>query len=182
MNYEAYLLGYNPVMHDEPIEKRVPNFWRDGYLDDGWSCANLGAKPGDEFFLLRQGGGVADGMKGIVGHGFITTPSYKREIGNQWDPWCVNVRFDALTADFEPPIIPFAHLRTLPRGQHWSPKKSGIGIRPETLSVLHEVWTVRYRDWKKVAPLAAVRASAPSAKNKTISNLGSRQSGTIERR
>ena len=53
MNYEAYLLGYNPRTHVEPIEERVPGFWRDGYLADWWACANSGAKPGDEFFLMR---------------------------------------------------------------------------------------------------------------------------------
>jgi hypothetical protein len=65
-------------MHAEPIENRVTSFWRDGHLDDWWSGTNLGAKPDDEFFLLRQGGGVPDVMKGIVGHGVITTPTWSR--------------------------------------------------------------------------------------------------------
>jgi hypothetical protein len=136
MDYEAYLLGYNPTMHDQPIEQRVSSFWSDGYLDDWWSCANSEAKPGDEFFLLRQG--VPDTMKGIVGHGEITSPTFTMK--NAWDSQVVMVRFDALTADSEPPIISFAQLKSLPGNQHWSPQRAGIGIRPDTLVALRELW------------------------------------------
>lgn len=138
MDYQAYLLGYNPMhkMHKKPIEQRASSFWRNGYLDDWWSCTNSDAKPGDEFFLLRQGVPEPDERDSC--HGEITSPTFIRK--SNWDPQAVMVRFDALTADSEPPIIPFAQLNSLPGDQHWSPQKSGIGIRPDTLVALRELW------------------------------------------
>lgn len=112
---------------------------RTGVFKDNWSLANSAVEPGDEVvFLMRTGG---PRPRGIIGHGFATSGQYEAE---HWKrrgdvEKCADVEFDAINL-IGPPVIPLSVLETLPGQQVWTPRQSGIEIKPDAFVVLRWLW------------------------------------------
>jgi hypothetical protein len=67
----AYQLTYNPAKSQ----------W-DGEKEDWWACYTKKVQPADEVYLLRLGQ-IPEAMKGIIGWGTATTPTYDHEGGRR---------------------------------------------------------------------------------------------------
>lgn len=118
----AYQLTYNPAKSQ----------W-DGEKEDWWACYTKKVQPADEVYLLRLGQ-IPEAMKGIIGWGTATTPTYYRE-----GEWRVDFRLNVAARKHEPPLVPLSTLEQFPGNQSWTHRRSGIEIKPEALEALRRV-------------------------------------------
>ncbi len=139
----AYLIIYGQAQwtQDDIIKGHLryqEDLVRTGVSKDNWSLANSAVEPGDEVFLMRTG---EPRPRGIIGHGVATSGQYEAE---HWKraggvEKCADVEFDAINL-IGPPVIPLSVLETLPGQQVWTPRQSGIEIKPDALVVLRWLW------------------------------------------
>jgi uncharacterized protein (DUF433 family) len=141
----TYLLTWNPrrwpwgdLAHEAGLHRKGKE--TTGY----WSCGNSKSiKPGDRFFLLRQG----QPPRGIVASGRITSAPHG---GEHWDDdkrkkgvpaRYVDLRFEALLdPDKEPPLGVAALTRGPLTKIHWRTQMSGIRVPDDAAAVLEKLW------------------------------------------
>jgi hypothetical protein len=141
----TYLLTWNPARWRwDGLAAEARRVARGRELDDRWGCGNNSRiRPGDRFFLLRQG----KPPRGIVGSGRFTSPPYR---GEHWDEakrekavpaLYADVAFDALLDPARQPPLSVAELTRGPLARlHWRTKTSGIRIAEDAAALLETLW------------------------------------------
>lgn len=144
----AYLLTWNPrKWHWEDLAKAAATVERRGQLPEDWSCGRTERiKPGDRFFLLKQG---ADLPRGLMASGHVTSTVYMREHWGQEGQQTryVDIEFDALLDPQRHELLERHRLDEPPLNQvHWNTQSSGISIADEVLPALEERWLEHLQD------------------------------------
>lgn len=156
MAMPTYLLTWNPQRwpwDDLADEARLLRQGKE--LEGRWSCGNAKSiKPGDRFFLLRQG----QPPRGIIASGRITSAPRS---GKHWDPerrkkgvlaLYVDLRFEVLLEPEREALLGVAELTRGPLAKiHWRTQISGIRIADDAAVLLEKLWA---------AHVAGQRASA----------------------
>lgn len=144
----TYLLTWNPrKWHWEDLAEAAATVERLGRLAEDWSCGQTARiKPGDRFFLLKQG---ADLPRGLMASGRVTSTVYMREhwgqVGQQ--SRYVDIEFDVLLDPQRHDILERHRLDEPPLDKvHWNTQSSGIGIADELVPVLEERWRAHLSD------------------------------------
>jgi len=144
----TYLLTWNPSKwHWESLASEATKVERRGKLAGRWSCGQTQRiKPGDRFFLLKQG---ADLPRGLVASGRATSEVYTEGHGSgDGQPACyIDVEFDALLDPQRHDLLDRHRLDEPPLDKvHWNTQSSGIQIADEVLPVLEERWRAHLSD------------------------------------
>lgn len=158
----AYLLTWNPrKWHWEELAKAAATVERRGRLPEDWSCGRTERiKPGDRFFLLKQG---ADQPRGLMASGHVTSAVYMREHWGQEGQQSryVDIEFDALLDPQRHALLERNRLDEPPLDKvHWNTQSSGISIADEVLPVLEVRWLAHLKDIGYRGPGASADANA----------------------
>lgn len=141
----TWLLTWNPKRWVwEGLAKDAALVRKGKHGTDRWSCGNSkGIRPGDRFFLLKQG----PVPRGIVASGAIT--SRPRE-GEHWDAerrqkgvraLYVELRFESLLDPDKEAPLSVAELTRGPLARvHWRSHISGIRIPDDAAALLERLW------------------------------------------
>lgn len=141
----TYLLTWNPrrwAWRDLAAEARRLRRGRE--VKGRWGCGNVKSiKPGDRFFLLRQG----RPPRGIVASGSIASVPLP---GRHWDPEkarkgipasYVSLSFDVLLEPEKERLLGVGELTRGPLAQvHWRTHISGIRIAEDAAVLLDTLW------------------------------------------
>lgn len=144
----AYLFTWNPrKWHWEDLATAAVTVEQRGRLAEDWSCGRTERiKPGDRFFLLKQG---ADLPRGLMGSGLVTSAVYIRKHWGQEGKQSryVDIEFDALLDPQRHDLLERHRLDEPPLDKvHWNTQSSGIGIADEVVPVLEERWRAHLSD------------------------------------
>jgi 5-methylcytosine-specific restriction protein A len=137
----TYLFTWNPKHWDwDTLEGDVQACKRDGFFDLGWASGSTKkVLPGDRIFFIKLG---EEAPTGIMGSGFATSECY--EDSHYFDPNKTSnyneLRFDVLLNPNEEELLSKKQLTEVLPLVKWSPRASGMTIRPESAARLEELW------------------------------------------
>lgn len=158
----AFLFTWNPrKWHWENLASESKVTERDGKTPGRWSCGRTQRiKPGDRFFLLKQG---ADLPRGLMASGHVRSQVYTE---GHWSgdsqPTCyVDIEFDALLDPQRHELLERHRLDEPPLDKvHWNTQSSGISIADEVLPMLEVRWLAHLKDIGYRGPGASTDANA----------------------
>lgn len=124
----AYLLTWNPKYYDIDRENQMVDEY--GKCNSYWSTNCRQMEPGDHLLLMRQG----SEPRGIVAGGYTRKHNqFLKHAGR----WYVSVMWKWVRPEL--PVFSLDDLRMLFPDQHWSPRGSGIEIKPPVDEELTEL-------------------------------------------
>lgn len=141
----TYLLTWNPQRWPwADLAAEARRLRRGREVEDRWGCGRARSlKPGDRFFLLRQG----RPPRGIVASGRVASVPRAEP---HWEPekrakgvaaLCVRVRFDVLLEPERERPLGVGELTRGPLADvHWRTQISGIRIADDAAGLLEALW------------------------------------------
>lgn len=138
----CWLFGFNPSVYpwqdidyaEACAATRLGKLWH-----ETWTCCSTKPEIGDRFYMILQGMGE---MNGIMAAGRIASKAYFQP---SWlDPSrikrVIDIDFDFILDYREEMPLPIRILRGAYPVQCWSPRASGIRIRPECVNEINDLW------------------------------------------